>query len=44
MRDGGLEKNLDEISDFIIPTFSQENVLASMYSQGKKYIKKVISK
>ena len=40
MREGGLEQNIDKITDYIIPIFSQENILASMYSQGKKYIKK----
>ena len=35
-----IEKNLYQIYKFLIPTFSQENVLCSLFSQEKKYIKK----
>ena len=34
------EKNLRKIYEYLIPTFSQENILTSIFSQSKKYINK----
>ena len=35
-----IEKNINLVYKVLIPTFSQENILSSIFSQEKKYIKK----
>ena len=39
-KEENIEKNINLVYKVLIPTFSQENILSSIFSQEKKYIKK----
>jgi len=39
-KEENIEKNINLVYKELIPTFSQENILSSIFSQEKKYIKK----
>ncbi len=40
LKEENIEKNINLVYKLLIPTFSQENILSSIFSQEKKYLKK----